>query len=619
MSSFNFTKYPILAIANSVQDLRSLSEKKLPNLCEELRNYLLESISQCGGHLASGLGVIELTVALHYVYNTPFDYLIWDVGHQAYPHKILTGRRDLITSIRQKDGLHSFPCRKESEYDVVTGGHSSTAISAGLGLSVAATKDGKGRKIVCVIGDGGITAGITFEAMNHAGDINTDLLIVLNDNKMSISKNVGALNKHLFHMYETTTISEKKHQLYKKILKIFKVKNNMLLSAADNTFFKTLGFNYTGPVDGHDVIKLVHMLTYIRNSSGPQFLHVITKKGKGYLPAESNPITWHAVSNFDLAKGILVKKNEQIPSFQKIFGQWLHEIAQYEEKLIAITPAMCEGSGMFNFSKNYPKQYFDVAIAEQHAVTFAAGLVIGGYKPVVVIYSTFLQRAYDQFIHDIAIPKLSVLFAIDRAGIVGSDGETHQGVFDISFLRCIPHIIIMTPSDENECRQMLYTGYYHNKGPCAVRYPRGKAIGVRLTPLSIIPIGKSVLKRKGKKIAILNFGILLSEAFIVAKNINATLIDMRFVKPLDEKIIIELASKNEILVTLEEGVIKGGAGSGVNELLMAHRCYIPVLNIGIPDEFIPQGTQEEIRQVYRLDAIGIQQQILEYWSKSENE
>ena len=614
--SFDTAKYPTLALASSVQELRSLPKESLPKLCDELRQYLLDSVSRSSGHFASGLGVVELTVALHYVYNTPFDHLIWDVGHQAYPHKILTGRRDRIGTIRQKNGLHPFPWRDESEFDVLNVGHSSTSISAGLGMAVAAEKEGKGRRTACVIGDGAITAGMAFEAMNHAGDIKSDLLVVLNDNEMSISENVGALNNRLAQILSGKTYSRLREG-GKKVLTglppikelVKRTEEHLKGMVVPGTLFEELGFNYIGPVDGHDVLTLVQTLKNMRDLKGPQFLHIMTKKGKGYAPAEKDPITWHAVPKFDPASGLLPKAVEGLPSYSKIFGQWLSETAADDDKLMAVTPAMREGSGMVSFSREYPAQYFDVAIAEQHAVTFAAGLAIGGYKPVVAIYSTFLQRAYDQLIHDVAIQKLPVMFAIDRGGIVGADGQTHQGAFDISFLRCIPNMVIMTPSDENECRQMLYTGYHYSHGPSAVRYPRGTGTGAELQPLASLPLGKGVVKREGEKLAILNFGTLLPEAAAVAESLNATLVDMRFVKPLDESLILELAASHEALITLEEGAIKGGAGSGVIELLMAKRVLVPVLNIGLPDEFIPQGTQDEIRHDYQLDAEGIEQQI----------
>ncbi|MXP49006.1 1-deoxy-D-xylulose-5-phosphate synthase [Pantoea sp. Eser] len=614
--SFYIAKYPTLALANTVQELRSLPKEKLPALCDELRQYLLDSVSRSSGHFASGLGVVELTVALHYVYNTPFDHLVWDVGHQAYPHKILTGRRDRIGTIRQKNGVHPFPWRGESEYDVLSVGHSSTSISAGLGMAAAAEREGLGRRTACIIGDGAITAGMAFEAMNHAGDIKPDMLVILNDNEMSISENVGALNNRLAQILSGKTYARLREG-GKRVLTglppikelVRRTEEHLKGMVVPGTLFEELGFNYIGPVDGHDVLTLVNTLSNMRSLKGPQFLHIMTKKGKGYAPAEEDPIAWHAVPKFDPASGELPKSAEGLPSYSKIFGNWLCEMAADDPKLMAITPAMREGSGMVGFSREYPNQYFDVAIAEQHAVTFAAGMAIGGYKPIVAIYSTFLQRAYDQLIHDVAIQKLPVLFAIDRGGIVGADGQTHQGAFDLAYLRCVPDMVIMTPSDENECRQMLYTGYHYQDGPSAVRYPRGTGIGTPLAPLQSLPLGKGVVKRQGEKLAILNFGTLLPEAAAAAEALNATLVDMRFVKPLDEVLIAELSTRHEALITLEEGAIKGGAGSGVNELVMAKHLRIPVLNIGLPDEFIPQGTQDEIRHDYLLDAEGIQQQI----------
>ena len=614
--SFDIAKYPTLALADTVQALRALPKEKLPALCDELRQYLLDSVSRSSGHFASGLGVVELTVALHYVYNTPFDHLVWDVGHQAYPHKILTGRRDRIGTIRQKNGVHPFPWRGESEYDVLSVGHSSTSISAGLGMAAAAEREGQGRRTACIIGDGAITAGMAFEAMNHAGDIKPDMLVILNDNEMSISENVGALNNRLAQILSGKTYARLREGSKRVLTNLPPIKElvkrteeHLKGMVVPGTLFEELGFNYIGPVDGHDVLTLVNTLSNMRSLKGPQFLHIMTKKGKGYAPAEEDPIAWHAVPKFDPAIGELPKSAEGLPSYSKIFGNWLCEMAADDPKLMAITPAMREGSGMVAFSREFPNQYFDVAIAEQHAVTFAAGMAIGGYKPIVAIYSTFLQRAYDQLIHDIAIQKLPVLFAIDRGGIVGADGQTHQGAFDLAYLRCVPDMVIMTPSDENECRQMLYTGYHHQAGPSAVRYPRGTGVGTPLAPLQSLPLGKAVVKRQGEKLAILNFGTLLPEAAAAAEALNATLVDMRFVKPLDEALIAELARTHDSLITLEEGAIKGGAGSGVNEFVMAKRLGIPVLNIGLPDEFIPQGTQDEVRHDYLLDAEGIQQQI----------
>jgi len=617
--------YPLLSLINSPEDLRLLNKDQLPQLCQELRGYLLESVSQTSGHLASGLGTVELTVALHYVYKTPFDQLIWDVGHQAYPHKILTGRRDQMSTIRQKNGIHPFPWREESEFDVLSVGHSSTSISAGLGIAVAAERENAGRKTVCVIGDGAITAGMAFEALNHAGSVHTDMLVILNDNEMSISENVGALNNHLARIFSGSIYSTLRDGSKKILDKVPPVKNFMkkteehmkgVMFSPESTLFEELGFNYIGPVDGHNIDELVATLTNMRNLKGPQFLHIKTKKGKGYAPAEKDPIGFHGVPKFDPISGELPKHNTK-PTYSKIFGDWLCEMAEKDSKIIGITPAMREGSGMVEFSQRFPEQYFDVAIAEQHAVTFATGLAIGGYKPVVAIYSTFLQRAYDQLIHDVAIQNLPVLFAIDRAGIVGADGPTHQGAFDLSFMRCIPNMIIMTPSDENECRQMLYTGYQCGK-PAAVRYPRGNAIGVELTPLEMLPIGKSRLIREGQKIAILNFGTLLPSALEAAEKLNATVVDMRFVKPIDIEMINVLAQTHDYLVTLEENAIQGGAGSAVAEVLNSSGKSTALLQLGLPDYFIPQATQQEALKDLRLDSKGIEEKILHFIEKQGN-
>ena len=621
----NMNNYPLLSLINSPEDLRLLNKDQLPQLCQELRGYLLESVSQTSGHLASGLGTVELTVALHYVYKTPFDQLIWDVGHQAYPHKILTGRRDQMSTIRQKDGIHPFPWREESEFDVLSVGHSSTSISAGLGIAVAAERENAGRKTVCVIGDGAITAGMAFEALNHAGSVHTDMLVILNDNEMSISENVGALNNHLARIFSGSIYSTLRDGSKKILDKVPPVKNFMkkteehmkgVMFSPESTLFEELGFNYIGPVDGHNIDELVATLTNMRNLKGPQFLHIKTKKGKGYAPAEKDPIGFHGVPKFDPISGELPKHNTK-PTYSKIFGDWLCEMAEKDSKIIGITPAMREGSGMVEFSQRFPEQYFDVAIAEQHAVTFATGLAIGGYKPVVAIYSTFLQRAYDQLIHDVAIQNLPVLFAIDRAGIVGADGPTHQGAFDLSFMRCIPNMIIMTPSDENECRQMLYTGYQCGK-PAAVRYPRGNAIGVELTPLEMLPIGKSRLIREGQKIAILNFGTLLPSALEAAEKLNATVVDMRFVKPIDIEMINVLAQTHDYLVTLEENAIQGGAGSAVAEVLNSSGKSTALLQLGLPDYFIPQATQQEALKDLGLDSKGIEENILSFIQKTSN-
>lgn len=604
----NLDKYPLLKQINSPADLRRYPLAQLPAISQELRQFLLDSVSQSSGHLASGLGVVELTVALHYVYQTPFDKIIWDVGHQAYPHKILTGRRDQMLTIRQKGGLHPFPHRNESEYDVLTTGHSSTSISAALGIAIAEQKKQSGKKVAAIIGDGALTAGMAFEAMNHAGHIKPDMLVIVNDNDMSISENTGALNQHLAQILSSkayTSLRESGKKVLSNIpplKELFKKTEEHLKGLVTPAIlFEELGFNYIGPVDGHDIETLVATLQKVRQLKGPQLLHIITQKGKGYAPAEQNPTLWHGVPKFNPNEGILPSTNKITPTYSKIFGDWLCEIAEQDKRLMAITPAMSEGSGMTEFAKRFPDQFFDVAIAEQHAVTLAAGFAISELKPVVAIYSTFLQRAYDQVIHDIAIQNLPVLFAIDRAGIVGADGETHQGAFDLSFLRCIPNLVIMTPSDENECRQMLYTGYLHN-GPVAVRYPRGEGTGAHLEPLKTIPLGQSKCCREGEEIALLNFGTLLPEVLQVAEQINATVIDMRFVKPLDEKVLLHISQSHNILVTIEENSIKGGAGSAVNEFLLSKKIKCDILNIGLPDIFIPQGSQQEMRDEVGLNA-----------------
>ncbi|MDA9556209.1 1-deoxy-D-xylulose-5-phosphate synthase [Vibrio sp.] len=622
--TLDISKYPTLSLANTPEELRSLPLSALPTLCDELRTYLLNTVSTSSGHFASGLGAVEFTVALHYVYNTPFDQLVWDVGHQAYPHKILTGRREKMTTIRQKDGLHPFPWREESEYDTLSVGHSSTSISAALGMAISAEKENLGRKVVGVIGDGAITAGMAFEAMNHAGDIHSDMLIVLNDNEMSISENVGALNNHLARVLSGdlyTSIREGGKKALsglppiKELVK--RTEEHLKGMVVPGTLFEELGFNYIGPVDGHDVIELVKTMKNMRNLTGPQFLHIMTKKGKGYAPAEKDPIGYHAVPKFDPSITTLPKSKPGKPNFSAIFGDFLCDMAAQDPTLMAITPAMREGSGMVRFSKEYPSQYFDVAIAEQHAVTLATGMAIAGNRPIVAIYSTFLQRAYDQLIHDVAIMNLPVMFAIDRAGLVGADGQTHQGAFDISYMRCIPNMVIMAPSDENECRQMLYTGHMH-QGPSAVRYPRGSGCGVDIQPeFSALEIGKGRIVKQGEQIAILSFGTFLSNALEAAtrleeKGINATVVDMRFVKPLDEALITTLASTHETFVTIEENAIAGGAGSAVIEFMMKEKIMRPVLNLGLPDQFIHQGTQDELHEELGLDAKGIEQSILSY-------
>ena len=613
------SKYPLLSLVDEPAQLRDLAQDKLPAFSKELREYLLNSVSQSSGHLASGLGTVELTVALHYVYNTPEDRLVWDVGHQAYPHKILTGRRDQMHTIRQKDGLHPFPFREESPYDTFSVGHSSTSISAALGMAIAAEKEGKDRKTVAVIGDGAITAGMAFEAMNHMGDVNPNVLIILNDNEMSISENVGALNNHFARILSGsfyTNIREGSKKLLSGLPPVkelaSRMEEHLKGMVIPGTFFEELGLNYIGPIDGHDVNMMVDTLRNMRNLKGPQLLHIKTQKGKGYKPAEADPIGYHGVPKFDPSMSKLPKSKPGAATFSNVFGDWLCDMAAQDDKLMAITPAMREGSGMVRFSKEYPAQYFDVAIAEQHAVTLAAGLACEGLKPVVAIYSSFLQRAYDQLIHDVALQNLPVLFAIDRAGIVGADGETHQGAYDLSFMRCIPNMIIMAPSDTNECRQMLYTGYQCNQ-PVAVRYPRGSAGNCDVeSTMSAIEIGKARSIKQGNKVAILSFGTLLENAKVAAEELNATVIDMRFIKPLDTDAISELLGSHDVIVTLEDNAIAGGAGSAVNEYLAAIKANVTILNLGIPDEFIKHGTQDEMHAEMGLDASGILTSIKEF-------
>ena len=620
--TFDSSKYPLLSLVNTPEQLREIQQQNLAELSDELREYLLNSVSQSSGHLASGLGTVELTVALHYVYNTPFDRLIWDVGHQAYPHKILTGRREQMHTIRQKDGLHPFPFREESEYDTFSVGHSSTSISAALGMALASEKEGQDRKVVAVIGDGAITAGMAFEAMNHAGDLNPDMLVILNDNEMSISENVGALNNHFARILSGsfyTNIREGGKKLLSGMPPVkelaSRMEEHLKGMVIPGTFFEELGFNYIGPIDGHDVGMLTDTLRNMRNLKGPQLLHVRTQKGKGYKPAEADPIGYHGVPKFDPSETSLPKSKPSAPTFSKVFGDWLCDMAAKDPKLMAITPAMREGSGMVRFSKEFPSQYYDAAIAEQHAVTLGAGLACEGLTPVVAIYSSFLQRGYDQLIHDVALQNLPVMFAIDRAGVVGADGETHQGAYDLSYMRCIPNMVIMAPSDLDECRQMLYTGHLH-QGPSAVRYPRGSAGDIMPNDtMSALEIGKAKVIREGKDTAILSFGTLLDEAKQVAEALNATLLDMRFVKPLDETVIKQLAASHSTLVTIEDNALMGGAGSAVNEFVMAEKLNIPVLNLGLPDVFIKHGTQQEIHQELGLDADGIQKSIEAYLAK----
>ena len=555
---------------------------------------------------------MELTVALHYVFNTPVDRLVWDVGHQAYPHKVLTGRRERMNTIRQKDGLSGFPKRCESEYDTFGVGHSSTSISAALGMALAARQKGEDSQAIAVIGDGAMTAGMAYEALNHAGDLDANLLVVLNDNEMSISPNVGALRKYLTHllsgrMYSTMREGGKKALSHSKSLsKLVKLtEEHMKGMVLPGTLFEEMGFKYYGPIDGHDVQELVHVLRNLQQINGPRLLHVITKKGKGYEPAEEDPCTYHGVTPFNLQTGLVSSGKKSTPTYTQVFGQWLCDMAEHDSRLVGITPAMREGSGLVAFSERFPERYFDVGIAEQHAVTLAAGLACEGLKPVVAIYSTFLQRAYDQLLHDVAIQNLPVVFAIDRAGLVGADGPTHSGNYDLSYLRCIPNMIVMTPADEDECRQMLYTAFLQDQ-PTAVRYPRGKGIGVEPdAAMHAIPIGKALKLRSGHSIALLLFGSLLTAAQEAAEELDATLVNMRFVKPLDEAMLRELAKTHDLLVTIEDNAVMGGAGSAVNEYLHAAELPVSVINLGLPDTYIEHAQREEQLAACGLDAQGI--------------
>lgn len=613
---------PLLQGINSPDDLRKLSEEQLPQVAEELRSFLLDSVSQSGGHLAAGLGTVDLTIALHYVFNTPEDKLVWDVGHQAYPHKILTGRRDGMHTIRKKDGVSAFPARDESEYDAFGVGHSSTSIGAALGMAIVASLEKRKRQAVAIIGDGGLTGGMAFEALNHAGAMDADLLVVLNDNEMSISPNVGALNNYLAKVLSSKFYSNvregSKQLLNRSIPSVWELarraEEHLKGMVAPGTLFEELGFNYIGPIDGHDMDVLITTLRNLREMKGPRFLHIVTKKGKGYLPAEKDPVSYHGVGVFDPSKDHLPKAKPGSPTYTEVFGKWLCDTAAEDSKLLGITPAMREGSGLVTFSQQYPTRYFDVGIAEQHAVTLAAGQACEGYHPVVAIYSTFLQRAYDQLIHDVALQKLPVLFAIDRAGLVGPDGPTHAGSFDFTYLRCIPNIIIMAPADENECRKMLTTGYKY-EGPAAVRYPRGKGPGCEIeTSLTTIPIGKAEVKRRGIKIAILAFGSMVIPALSVGEKLNATVVNMRFVKPIDEQMILELLETHEQFVTIEENVVSGGAGSAIIEFIHSQKILKPVLTIGLPDRFVEQGSREECLSACGLDEVGIENSILNYYS-----
>ncbi|QGU33733.1 1-deoxy-D-xylulose-5-phosphate synthase [Thermochromatium tepidum] len=603
---------PLLDSIDSPVDLRALSEDQLPELASELRSFLIECVSKTGGHLAAGLGVVELTIGLHYVFNTPHDRLVWDVGHQAYPHKILTGRRARMCTLRQKGGLSGFPKRSESEYDAFGVGHSSTSIGAALGMALAAKQKGERRAVVAIIGDGALGAGMAFEALNHAGSMDIDLVVILNDNKMSISPPVGAISNHLARLLSGklyTSVREGSKQALAGMPQLRQLvgrwEEHMKGMLMPSTLFEELGFNYIGPVDGHDLDGLLRTLRNIRDMPGQRLLHVVTKKGRGFEPAEGQPVIYHGVAPFDHKTGQILSSKGAGPTYTQIFGGWLHDTAASDPRLVGITPAMCEGSGLTAFSKRFPERYFDVGIAEQHAVTLAAGLACEGLKPVVAIYSSFLQRAYDQLVHDVALQNLDVTFAVDRAGLVGPDGATHAGSFDLSFCRPIPNLVILAPSNENECRRMLKTAYEY-PGPALVRYPRGTGPGVAIDPQApALPIGKGKILREGSRLALLAFGPLVQAALEAAAVFDATVADMRFVKPLDEALILDLAARHELLVTLEENAIAGGAGSGVAELLSAHGVVKRCLHLGLPDRYVDQAEHHEQLAEVGLDTPGI--------------
>jgi 1-deoxy-D-xylulose-5-phosphate synthase len=612
----NTAAAPLLPTIASPADLRRLTRAQLPQLAQELRAFVLDSVARTGGHLSSNLGTVELTIALHYVFNTPEDRLVWDVGHQTYPHKILTGRRDGMAHLRQQGGISGFPRRDESPYDTFGTAHSSTSISAALGMAVAAKLKGENRKSVAIIGDGALTGGMAFEAMNNAGVAGADMLVILNDNDMSISPPVGALNRYLARLmsgkfYATAREGAKsvlKHTPLYELARRFEEHTKGMV--VPGTIFEEFGFNYVGPIDGHDLDSLVPTLENLRELKGPQFLHVVTKKGYGYKLAEADPVNYHGPGKFDPAVGLQKPTTPPKPTFTQVFGHWLCDMAAQDERLVGITPAMREGSGMVEFEQRFPARYHDVGIAEQHAVTFAAGLACEGLKPVVAIYSTFLQRGYDQAIHDVAIQNLPVVFALDRAGVVGADGATHCGAFDIAYLRCLPNFSVLAPADENECRQLLTTAFEQNH-PVAVRYPRGAGIGTAVQhELKALPFGKGEIRRHGKRIAILAFGTLLYPALAAAERLDATVANMRFVKPLDTALLLELARTHEALITVEEGCVMGGAGSAVLEALQAAGVEMPVLQIGLPDEFVEHGDPAKILSGLGLDAAGIEQSIL---------
>ena len=596
-SSLGMPAYDLLRTINYPHELRSLDEKRLRQLAQELRAFLLDSVSQTGGHLSSNLGTVELTIALHYVFDTPHDRIVWDVGHQTYGHKVLTGRREQMTRMRMWQGLSGFPRREESEYDTFGTAHSSTSISAALGMAVASKLAGVKRRVVAVIGDGAMTAGMAFEALNNAGAMDVDLLVVLNDNEMSISPPVGALNKYFAKLMSGRFYAAAKRAGEKVLGPLARrAEEHVKGMVTPGTLFEEMGFNYIGPIDGHDLDALVPTLRNMKALAGPQFLHVVTKKGQGYKLAEADPVLYHGVSKFDAVNGIVGGKGGGKLTYTQVFGEWLCDMAALDPRLVGVTPAMREGSGLVKFAELYPDRYFDVGIAEQHALTFAAGLACEGYKPVVAIYSTFLQRAYDQLIHDVQIQNLPIVFAIDRAGLVGADGATHNGSFDLTYLRCLPNMTVMAPSDENECRQMLYTAF-QMKSPVAVRYPRGTGPGAAIDKeMEALPVGKGEVRRKGKtfavlskKIAILAFGPMLAPSMQAAEVLDATVANMRFVKPLDEELVRELAASHDLVVTVEENVVAGGAGSAVLEAMEKHAIRTPVLQLGLPDRFIDQG------------------------------
>ncbi|HET7795239.1 MAG TPA: 1-deoxy-D-xylulose-5-phosphate synthase [Rhizobacter sp.] len=610
-------KHDLLNTIESPADVRKLSRPELKQLAVELRDYVLQSVSQTGGHLSSNLGTVELTIALHHVFNTPHDRIVWDVGHQTYPHKILTGRRDRMSTLRQLGGLSGFPRRPESEYDTFGTAHSSTSISAALGMAIAAQIKGEDRKSVAVIGDGAMTAGMAFEALNNGGVAGADMLVVLNDNDMSISPPVGALNRYLARLMSGKFYAAARDTA-KNVLKnappLFELARRFEEHAkgmvVPGTIFEEFGFTYFGPIDGHDLDSLIPTLENLRDMKGPLFLHVVTKKGMGYKLAEADPVNYHGPGKFDPKVGLQKPATPPKKTFTQVFGQWLCDMAEADKRLVGITPAMREGSGMVEFEQRFPQRYFDVGIAEQHAVTFAAGLACEGMKPVVAIYSTFLQRAYDQLVHDVAIQNLPVVFALDRAGLVGADGATHAGAYDIAYLRCIPNMSVLAPADERECRQLLTTAF-HQDHPVAVRYPRGAGAGVAVEPaLTTLPWGKGEVRRQGERIAILAFGTLLYPALAAGENLNATVANMRFVKPLDVALVTELARSHDAIVTVEEGCLMGGAGSAVQEALAEARIEVPVLTLGLPDEFIEHGDPAKLLSLCGLDAAGIEQSIL---------